>query len=200
MFEANNLMQLFPTPLWVHAIAKEDYDALNEAVIGQVDRLMAGSSDTSTRGQWRSQPNLHELEDMAALKYYIDAAVDQTLGFLRLQATEFSVKSCWAEVTAPGGPPTATSAQANSYLTGLYMAQGKEGANIVHAFDPRPQTEVLLPAVAERNAYNTRRTIVTIEEGTLVLFPSWLPVSVPANQSGERRVLFAFNAMLEHLS
>jgi len=200
MFEANNLMQLFPTPLWVHAIAQEDYDALNEAIVGQVENLMAGNSDLSDRGQWRSQKDLHQVEDMAALNYYIEAAVEKTLDFLRLQSKSFAVKSCWAEVTAPGGPATPTTAQSNSFLTGIYMAQGKAGANIVHAFDPRPQTEILSPAVTDRNAYNTRRTIVTIEEGTLVLFPSWLPISIPVNQSGERRVLFTFNAMLESLS
>ncbi len=50
---------------------------------------------------------------------------------------------------------------------------------------------------APSRPFNTNIHPYQPQEGTLLLFPSWLPHMVEANQSEERRISIAFNVMLK---
>jgi ectoine hydroxylase-related dioxygenase (phytanoyl-CoA dioxygenase family) len=51
--------------------------------------------------------------------------------------------------------------------------------------------------VSELSAENTDQVVVRVAPGTLLLFPAWLPHSVDANRSAERRISVSFNLMFE---
>ena len=44
-------------------------------------------------------------------------------------------------------------------------------------------------------AENTDQVVVKVEDGTLLLFPAWLPHSVDPNGSGKPRISLSFNVM-----
>ncbi|MNN88795.1 hypothetical protein D3C81_2065250 [compost metagenome] len=44
-------------------------------------------------------------------------------------------------------------------------------------------------------AYNTDQVVITVRDGTLLIFPAWLPHSVSANTSDRLRVSVSFNVM-----
>jgi ectoine hydroxylase-related dioxygenase (phytanoyl-CoA dioxygenase family) len=44
-------------------------------------------------------------------------------------------------------------------------------------------------------AYNTDQVVVAVSDGTLLVFPAWLPHSVSANTSNRLRVSVSFNVM-----
>ena len=60
--------------------------------------------------------------------------------------------------------------------------------NAIVFHDPRNQTNIIAPHYGEPNAYNSRRTTMTVQPGTLILFPAWLSHSVPPNGSDQERV------------
>lgn len=51
------------------------------------------------------------------------------------------------------------------------------------------------PPSHELTAYNTDQVVVNICNGTLLLFPAWLPHSVDANGSDRKRISISFNVM-----
>jgi len=61
--------------------------------------------------------------------------------------------------------------------------------------DPRNQTGIIRPAVVELTAENTDQIVVSVKNGSLLIFPSYLQHSVDANMSEEERISISFNLM-----
>ena len=61
--------------------------------------------------------------------------------------------------------------------------------------DPRAQTAIIRPPVTDLTADNPDQVVVTVRDGTLLLFPAWLVHSVDANRSDELRISVSFNLM-----
>ena len=55
--------------------------------------------------------------------------------------------------------------------------------------------EIIKPLVTELTAANTYQVVVRLENGTILLFPSWLAHSVDTNRSDEARISVSFNVM-----
>ena len=87
----------------------------------------------------------------------------------------------------------------NNYLSGVYYVPTAQGANTIYFHDPRPQTSVFRP-VTELGSQNADQAVVTVADGTLLLFPAYLPHSVPANETSEPRISVGFNLMFEDFS
>jgi ectoine hydroxylase-related dioxygenase (phytanoyl-CoA dioxygenase family) len=49
--------------------------------------------------------------------------------------------------------------------------------------------------VTELTAENTDQVVVKVTDGTLLIFPAWLPHSVDANRSESERISISFNIM-----
>jgi uncharacterized protein (TIGR02466 family) len=80
-------------------------------------------------------------------------------------------------------------------LSGVYYVRTRPGADSINFHDPRSQTGIIRPPVAELTAENTDQVVVRVKDGTLLIFPSYLQHSVDANASGEERISISFNIM-----
>jgi uncharacterized protein (TIGR02466 family) len=80
----------------------------------------------------------------------------------------------------------------NNFLSGVYYVQTQATINF---HDPRVQTAILRPPVKALTADNTDQVVVRVRDGTLLLFPAWLPHSVDPNRSTRERVSISFNIM-----
>ncbi len=61
--------------------------------------------------------------------------------------------------------------------------------NQFHDYDPKPLPEEIDPITSPQ-------VILKGDEGTMIIFPSWLPHKVPRNNSDRDRVSASFNAVL----
>ena len=77
----------------------------------------------------------------------------------------------------------------------MYYVRTRPGADTVNFHDPRNQAGIIRPPVAELTAENTDQVVVRVEDGTLLIFPSYLQHSVDANASEEERISISFNIM-----
>jgi uncharacterized protein (TIGR02466 family) len=68
-------------------------------------------------------------------------------------------------------------------------------ADSVNFHDPRPQTGIIRPPVTELTSQNTDQVVVTVRDGTLLMFPSYLAHSVAPNESDKLRISVSFNMM-----
>ena len=77
----------------------------------------------------------------------------------------------------------------------MYYVQAGPGADTVNFHDPRPQADVMRPPVTELTGQNTDQVVVNVTNGTLLMFPAYLPHSVSASESDEQRISISFNLM-----
>ena len=78
--------------------------------------------------------------------------------------------------------------------------QTQEGADTINFHDPRVQTAIIRPPVTQLTADNTDQVVVRVTNGTLLLFPAWLPHSVDPNRSDRERMSISFNIMFSAYS
>ena len=138
---------------------------------------------------------MHELDEFRELTESIDVTVRDVLDYLRVGEVEFEITGCWANVNAPGAAHGLHS-HPNNFLSGVYYVRVPSGGDTINFHDPRSQTGILRPPVVELTADNTDQVVVQVSEGTVLLFPAWLPHSVDANRGDRDRISVSFNVML----
>ncbi|WP_369122664.1 putative 2OG-Fe(II) oxygenase [Paraburkholderia piptadeniae] len=58
-----------------------------------------------------------------------------------------------------------------------------------------PSGAIFRPPVTELSSHNTDQVVVKVSDGTLLVFPAWLPHSVSVNTSARTRISVSFNQM-----
>ena len=192
--DAPEVVRLFPSFVWKSALRSEVHESLNKLILGRLDAMRRGLPPLQRGKAWQSSHCLHTLNEFSALVSCIDAAAQRVLEFLRIDSNALCITGCWANIYAPGSSHRMHT-HPNNYFSGVYYVQVQEGANSIAFHDPRPETAVIRPPVTELTAYNTDQVLVTVENGTLLVFPAWLPHTVDENRSECARISVSFNLM-----
>jgi uncharacterized protein (TIGR02466 family) len=202
-FVEPEVVRLFPTFVWKARLPPAQRDSINSAIRETLAQLRRDLPELARGENWQSGHGLHRTEALRGLVARLESAANTVLEFLKIGYDALRITGCWATVSAPGAAHRMHS-HPNNFLSGVYYVQVGEGANTINFHDPRPQSGIMRPPVTELTAYNTDQVVVRVEEGVLLLFPSWLPHSVDANASDRLRISVSFNLMFsgyaEHLS
>jgi uncharacterized protein (TIGR02466 family) len=192
--EASDVIPMFPTLVWkiqIETGLRNALDAKISAVLAELRRdlrpLPAGQG-------WQSVQTLHKREEFRELVACVTRGADSILRFLRIGVEAHEITGCWATVLAPGAAHKPHS-HPNNFLSGVYYVRVHPGADTINFHDARPQTGIIRPPVVELTSQNTDQVVVTVRNGTLLMFPSWLEHSVDANISKEERISVSFNIM-----
>lgn len=188
------VIRLFPSFVWRTRLGSEVRAVVRAAIDEEVRAQRAGAADPEAGTVWQSRHGLHRVPALEPLVRQVRAGVEQVLAFLQIGTAPFEITGLWINVAAAGGTVRMHN-HPNNFLSGVYYVQVQEGADTINFHDPRPQTAVVRPPVSELTAYNTDQVVVRVEEGDLLLFPSWLVHSVDANRSDRLRISASFNAM-----
>jgi len=187
------VIRLFPSFVWKARLGSEVRTAVRVAVLEEV-AAERGTSDPEAGQVWQSRHGLHRLPALEPLVGHVRAGVALVHELLRVGTAPFEITGLWVNVAAPGGAVRMHN-HPNNFLSGVYYLQVQEGADSINFHDPRPQAAVVRPPVTELTAYNTDQMVVRVEEGDLLVFPSWLSHSVDPNRSDRVRISASFNAM-----
>jgi uncharacterized protein (TIGR02466 family) len=202
-FEDSDVVPMFPTFVWKIQIEQALRDAMRERILATLAGLRAGLPPLAAGEAWQSGTALHRREELADLVACVHDGVTTILRFLRIGDEPCELTGCWLNVLARGAAHR-THSHPNNFLSGVYYVRTGPGADTLNFHDPRPQTGVIRPPVVELAAENTDQVVMKVRDGTLLLFPSYLPHSVDANAGDEERVSVSFNVMFsaftEHLS
>jgi uncharacterized protein (TIGR02466 family) len=194
-FQSCDILRMFPTFVWKGELRAEAYQPINDLILRTLREIEPALDDLKPKDSWQSDHALHTLEGFQGLVGCIKEAAATALDYLRIGRQRFEITGCWANVNAPGAGHRLHS-HPNNYLSGVYYAQTGEGADTINFHDPRPQTGILCPPVTELTAENADQVVVNVRDGTLLMFPAWLPHSVDSNRSDRLRVSIGFNVML----
>ena len=171
--ESSDIFSFFPTLVWKIQLKPERQEDINAKLRAVLQRARDGSPDLVSGEAWQSTHELHQLTELSGLASCIERAVRGVIGFLKLGCDEFEITGCWASISAKGAAHRAHS-HPNNFLSGVYYLQTGPGADTINFHDPRSQTAIIRPPVTELTRDNTDQVVVTVSDGTLLLFPSYL--------------------------
>lgn len=191
---ASDVIPMFPTLVWRMELEAQLREAIDARVCAALSQMRRDLSPLAPGEGWQSVQTLHTLDDFQDLVACVQRAVAGILRFLRIGCDEFEITACWATILAPGAQHKAHQ-HPNNFLSGVYYLHTHPGADTINFHDPRNQTGILRPPVVELTAENTDQVVVRVQDGTLLIFPSFLSHSVDANRSEKERISISFNVM-----
>ncbi len=170
--ESSDVILVFPTFVWKTQLEAKVYEAINQKILGTLEEMTQSLSLPPPGTSWQSANQLQTLEAFRELISCVDDTARTVLRFLRIASQDIEVTGCWINVNAPGAAHSVHS-HPNNFLSGTYYVETQEGADPVYFHDPRPQTGIIRPPVAELTAENTDQSVVRVTNGTLLMFPSY---------------------------
>ncbi len=192
--EAAEMVALFPTWVWLWQLKHEDHQAINDRIKAKLMALMADKPRLEAGGKWQTKQDLHKLEEFQDLNAFIYASATAVLDWLKVIHEGFEITGCWANISAPDAEHVAHT-HANNYLSGVYYVQTQEGADTITFLDPRGAIRVIEPRTSQDVPQNSAKMHLHIKDGSLVMFPAWLPHMVSPNMSDKERISVSFNIM-----
>jgi uncharacterized protein (TIGR02466 family) len=190
--EASDVIPMFPTLVWKIQVSRELQEAMDAKILDALESMRVKLPPLAPGQGWQSEQGLHKDDAFRNLVDCINKAATGVLRFLRIGCDAFEITGCWANVLAKGAAHKAHS-HPNNYLSGVYYVRTHPGTNTLNFHDPRSQTGIIRPPVVELIAENTDQVVVSVANGTLLIFPSYLQHSVDANASDEERISISFN-------
>ena len=179
---------LFPTHAYTlnDAIMKKDNAMIKKDIMQKLKK--------TNRTSWQSESNLHLKQKYKSLCDQIIKMATKIFEEQDIQYERFEITSMWANVLKTNENFHAHT-HANNYLSGVYYVQTKN--THINFLDPRPQSNVIRPAVKNYNILNSSVLLLTANENKLILFPSWLQHYVSSNKDKEPRISVSFNIMFK---
>lgn len=190
----SDVISLFPTLVWKMQLHADVHEAIAESVLGLMHSMRHALPRLGAGEAWQSGHGLHQQEELHQLRDCVVRAAESVLQFLKISNAAIEITGCWANMYAPGAAHR-EHCHPNNYLSAVYYVRTWPGAGTINFHDPRNQTGVIRPPVTELTSANTDQVVVRVQNGTLLVFPSYLHHSVDANTSGETRVSVSFNLM-----
>jgi uncharacterized protein (TIGR02466 family) len=192
--ETSDVIPMFPTLVWTIQINAPLHDAMDAQILATLERIRRDLPKLGAGQGWQSEQTLHEREEFRDLVACINNAARSVLRFLRIGYDAFEITGCWATVLAKGAAHKVHS-HPNNFLSGVYYVRTRPGTDTINFHDSRNQTGIIRPPVVELTSENTDQVVVTVKNGTLLIFPAYLQHSVDANMSEEERISISFNLM-----
>ena len=184
--------KLFPTSVFsFRGAGVKDWD-LKEYFIKE-------SSTSSNEGNWQGRADLHKDELFFPLVDNIIQATKTATEGLKYdnngKSYGYEITNMWGNILRKGQahPPHTHS---NNFWSGVYYITGSQKQSGIQFFDPRPQSQVLLPQKKEDNIDNGNLVSFPSAAGHGYIFPSWLVHWVPVQQDDELRISIAWNIVL----
>jgi len=195
----SDVVSLFPTLVWKIQLRAEVHEPIDASALGLLHSLRQGQPELKSGEAWQSGHALHQRDELRVLCDCVGRAAASVLQFLKIGETAIEITGCWMNLYAPGAAHRRHS-HPNNFLSAVYYLRTWPGACSINFHDPRSQTGVIRPPVTELTAANTDQVVVRVNDGTLLVFPSYLHHSVDANASGETRISLSFNLMFSEFT
>ena len=201
--EEQTLTLCFPTPIWrfefsdyepVNAAIREELAQLDWAAIDERQRKMVEASHTFREDRFVTVDQAPSMR--AVLDFFVSGC--NAIGRERnwdMREQKVALQNYWIHATPPG-ELTQIHDHKPGLLSGVYYLDKPQDSGDLVFFDVNPYHEYgprLLPGKTDP----ITRPEITVkgEEGTMLIFPGWLPHKVPRNDSDRRRVSISFNAI-----
>ena len=189
----DELMQLFPTPLLICPYPI-DYSKELEWIRNQECRK-------ENKGADAGQGNIHynrqsedtfvlDRPELSNVRAFIEAKLHEYVTKIYASTDKLVITQSWLNKSGKGESHH-EHVHPNSMVSGVWYPQIHEQLPPIQ-FRSRTQRDVAL-STEKYNTFNSATFMLPMKKGELIIFPSNLTHSVPANQSEEERISLSFN-------
>lgn len=193
----------FPTPIW--RLEFSGYESINTAIRAELGKLGWERLDERQRAIIHPSHSFSEdrfvtLEEIPSLEAVLEFFLSGCNAIARernwdLREKEVELQMYWIHVT-PSGEVTQQHDHKPSLFGGVYYVDKPEDSGDLVFIDVNPYHE-FSPRVLPGKTDPITRPEITMEaeEGTMLIFPGWLPHKVSKNNSDRRRISISFNTI-----
>ena len=193
----NEILKLFPDPILKYKL--DDYKIFNKELEKYIYNLY--EEDTkgvkkSNKGGWHSknfslseQNSIQTKFAIKVQKYILDCF--QNMGW-KIQGKNIRITEMWAIINKKENF-NVIHTHPNCYLSSAYYVKASKNCGAFIVENPNAAKRYSYPEIANKNQFNAETAGIEIEEGDLLLFPSYLPHKVSKNDSDDDRIVISFN-------
>ena len=196
MYKKDELLQLFPTPILI-ANYPSDYSKELEWIKKlECNRINGG--DVGIAEEWRSSHYNCQSDDtflldkpeLKKIRKFIDIKIAKYVKEMLGSSDKLVITQSWLNKAGKGGSHH-EHRHPNSIISGVWYPVIHEKLPPIQFRSPRSKDISL--SVSKYNTFNSSTFLLPMKRGELILFPSTLSHSVPANKSDEVRISLSFN-------
>lgn len=185
----------FPAPIWHFTV--DNYQHLNPKLLKLIQVEYAqdpqGVQMSNILG-WHSVDNLDKRDDFQDFMKIIMNNVLEVANVLKWDLNQIIliINNCWAIINGKFASNLVHD-HPNSLLSGVYYIKLPKDSGGLFFHDPRVGAQRILPPYLEFTPWTMPSVTYKPSEGTMIIFPSWLPHGVESNLSNEDRISISFN-------
>ena len=193
----NEILKLFPDPVLKYKL--DDYKNFNKDLEKYIYNLYEKDKkglERSNRGGWHSE-NFNLLEQDSIQKKFAIKVQEyvlncfQNMGW-KIKDKNIRIKEMWAIINKKENF-NVIHIHPNCYLSSAYYVKASKDCGEFIAENPNLAKRYVYPEIVNKNELNVETARINIEEGDLLLFPSYLPHRVGKNESSDDRIVISFN-------
>jgi uncharacterized protein (TIGR02466 family) len=193
----SKIYKLFPEPIFKYKL--KNFKDLNEELSKYIYELKNEDKEglkKSNKGGWHSKNFNLGFNDTVQNKFALEIQkyivnVFQNLGW-KTKNVPIRIKEMWAIINKSENF-NVIHTHPNCYLSAAYYVKAPKNCGKFEVECPNNAKRNSYPEIEKKNELNLGVISIDIDEGDLLLFPSYLPHKVGINQSGEDRMVISFN-------
>ena len=191
------IYKLFPEPVFKYKL--ENFKSLNEELAKYIYNLRDDDKEglkKSNKGGWHSKNFKLGIKDSIQQKFTSEIQknildVFENYGW-KTANVPITIKEMWAIINK-NEDFNVLHSHPNCYLSASYYVKAPKNCGKFEIECPNIAKMNSFPKIEKPNDLNVRVVSLDIQEGDLLLFPSYLPHKVAKNQSGQDRMVISFN-------
>jgi len=194
-------MKLAPVPLFTIPVWNEDmpnFQVYQSKFIEEVKNCRAKDPEGVSRSNlygWQSQPTIHSIESFNPLFDFILNRSRLAANSIGLDSN-IGISAAWINVNDSSACINFQHIHAG-VISGIFYLQVPEGSGQLNLINPgMNQLWEGLGIVKERNQFTNEALGIIPTEGTLIMWPGYVPHSVGSNLHNQSRISIAFNTTI----
>ena len=189
----DELMQLFPTPLLICPYPVDYTKELEWIRNAECRKENTGGDPGQGKIHYNRQSEdtfVLDRPELSNIRAFIEAKLHEYVTKIYASTDKLVITQSWLNKSKKGESHH-EHVHPNSMISGVWYPQIHEQMPPIQ-FRSRNQRDVSLQT-QQYNTFNSATFMLPMKKGELILFPSNLSHSVPANQSDEERISLSFN-------
>jgi uncharacterized protein (TIGR02466 family) len=197
----NNVLKFFPDPVFKYKIS--DYKKHNKDLTNYIYDIYNKDQEgihLSNINGWHSRPfNLQE-KNSPPHNFFLDIKnhiidVFENYGWV-FNSEKIKCQAMWAVINKKDNF-NVEHIHANCHLSAAYYVKLPKNSGNLKIYNPNNISRNRFPQISKPTELNILSRLLKVSEGDLLIFPSYLPHSVPKNESDEDRIVVSFNLEIQ---